>query len=427
MACVYITCIHAVPHTKDDFLAPPIGFENQKPGAILRLRPLPRNSLAAFSPIPHNLKNVYQILYRTTNDLGQPDSTLTTLLVPFNANTSRLLSYQAMIDTPSLDCMPSRALRTGYGLKGFLTQAELLFIDTLLDRGWYVSTPDYEGSRAAFGCGVIAGQALLDSIRAVLASTTQTKIDPQAETQLWGYSGGALATGWAVQLHYSYAPELKIVGAAMGGTPVNLNATLNSVNRTPYAGIAISGIIGLTHANPDLAAYIDTILRPDKKEAFYKAKELCLTGLLLHHAFDNIDSYIALHDYRNAPIARKALEDNVMGRRDTPTIPLYMYHARYDLAVPFAPAVDLYTHWCEKGARIQFVEDTLSGHGVLFVTGTANAIIYLQDRFNGVPLRDGCSSRRTISSLMDPGARAVFGKMLWDDLKALLGLALGPR
>lgn len=348
--------------SKDAFYKPPSGFEKQKPGAILRTRSLPPDSLAAFSALPQNLESVYQILYRTTDALGQPDATVTTLMVPHNANASRLVSYQVMMDSPSPDCSPSHVLQKGDGLKGLITQAELLFMDTLLERGWYVNTADYEGSKAAFAAGTMAGQALLDALRAVLASGSQTKIKANADVQLWGYSGGALASGWAVQLQPTYAPELKIIGTAMGGTPVNLNATLNAVNKTPLTGFVMSGINGLANSNPDLAAYIDTIIRPEKKKAFYKAKDLCLTGLLLNYAFQDMGSYVTRPDYTNAPIAKKVLEANIMGRTDTPTIPLFMYHAKHDQAVPYAPAADLYSHWCKKGATIQFVKDDLSEH-----------------------------------------------------------------
>jgi hypothetical protein len=50
----------------------------------------------------------------------------------------------------------------------------------------------------------------------VLSSGEFTQINPEAKAQLWGYSGGGLASGWAAQLHSTYAPELDIVGAVLG-------------------------------------------------------------------------------------------------------------------------------------------------------------------------------------------------------------------
>jgi hypothetical protein len=40
-----------------------------------------------------------------------------------------------------------------------------------------------------------------------------------------GYSGGAIATGWAAALQGNYAPELNVKGWSAGGTPANLTGT----------------------------------------------------------------------------------------------------------------------------------------------------------------------------------------------------------
>lgn len=337
---LWVSLATAAPHgkvvlspSKDPFYQPPKGYEKETPGTILRSRTLGAKSLAAFSAFPQNIANAYQFLYRTTDALGNPDATVTTLMVPHNANASRLVSYQVMQDSASTDCNPSHVLQKGEGLKGVITQAELLFMDTLLERGWYVNTADYEGSKASFTVGAMAGHAVLDAIRAVLASGNLTKVKSDAQVQLWGYSGGALASGWAAQLQPGYASELKIIGAALGGTPVDLNATLTAVGGGPFAGLAPSGINGLANQYPELAAYVDSILLPKKKKEFYKAKDLCLAQAALHYAFQNMDSYVTRPDYTNAPIAKKILEESVMGRADTPTIPLFMYHAEHDEVV----------------------------------------------------------------------------------------------
>ncbi|KAI8086674.1 putative secretory lipase [Halteromyces radiatus] len=430
---IFLNSVTAAPYKKgvlspsdDPFYQPPSGFEKEKPGTILKSRLLPPKSLAAFSVFPQNIKNVYQFLYRTTDALGEPITTVTTLMVPYNADPSKLVTYQIMQDSPSTGCSPSQVLRKGDGLKGIISQGELLFIDTLLARGWYVNTADYEGSKAAFTVGAMAGHGILDSVRAVLHSSNQTKIQPDADIQIWGYSGGALASGWATQLQPTYAPELNIIGAALGGTPVDLNATLNAVSGTVFAGLAPSGIIGLSQQYPDVAKYVDSILVPEKKEAFYKAKELCLSELVANYAFQKMSSYVTRPDYTNAPVAKKAMEANVMGHASVPKFPLFMYHAEHDEVVPYAPAANLYTNWCKRGANIQFVKDELSEHLVLYVTGAANAINFLENRFKGVAVETGCSSRTTVTSALDPGALEVFGEAIWNALDGLLGLPIGP-
>ncbi|CAO3690933.1 unnamed protein product [Umbelopsis ramanniana] len=414
----------AVQPENDAFYTPPSGYENAALGSILRTRPVP-NSLAAFSLLPQNIAAAYQILYRTSDSSGNAQATVTTVIEPHNANASRVLSYQVAEDSAWEACAPSYVLQKGSSLSGVATQAELLVMDAALSRGWYVVTPDYEGPNASFTAGLQAGHATLDSIRAVLASKNVTGVNPNADVALWGYSGGALASGWAAELQPTYAPELRILGAALGGTPVDLNATLNAVNKGPFVGLVPAGILGLASQYPELAAYVDSVLIPSKKANFYKAKSQCLAADIIQFLGQDFNSYVNTTNFLNNPIAVKVLNENHMGQY-VPKIPLHMYHAINDEIVPFAPAKALYTQYCSQGANIQFVADELSEHVILLITGAADAILWLQDRFNGVTVAPGCSNRTTATSALDPGALPVFGELLFNDLGALVGLPIGP-
>ncbi|CAO3587365.1 unnamed protein product [Absidia cylindrospora] len=393
----------ALPPKNDPFYKPDAGFENEKPGTILRTRVLPDKSLAAFSALPQNIKGVYQFLYQSTNALGNATATVTTLMVPVNANPTKLVSYQTAEDSPTSDCAPSYTFQKGSGLKG---------------PGSY------------FTVGKNSGNGVLDSIRAVLSTGSQTQLQADAQVQLWGYSGGALASGWAAQLQASYAPELKIIGAALGGTPVNLNATLNAVNKSPFCGLIPAGIHGLSAQYPELSAYIDSVLKPEKKQTFQDAANSCLAPLVLQFAFQDLQDYVTRSDYLNDPIATKVLEENIMGKVGTPKIPLFMYHSSHDEIVPFSPAEDMYNSWCssaDSGTSIEFVQDELSEHGILAISGAANAINFLVDGFDNKARKSGCSKRTTATSALDPGALGVFGKLIWDSLNALLGQPIGPN
>lgn len=109
-------------------------------------------------------------------------------------------------------------------------------------RNWIVIVPDYESSTDAFGAGKQSGQAVLDGIRAFLSSSILPSTMAKPKVALWGYSGGALASGWAASIQGDYAPELEsvLVGAAIGGTPVDLRAIAYHTN----GGIA-AGLIGM--------------------------------------------------------------------------------------------------------------------------------------------------------------------------------------
>ncbi|KAJ2956542.1 hypothetical protein NQZ79_g7632 [Umbelopsis isabellina] len=408
----------------DPFYSPPAGYESTAPGTILRTRLVP-NKLAAFSAFPQNLANAWQILYRTTDSNGNAQATVTTVMEPHNADPTKLLSYQVAEDSSYAACAPSYTLQQGAGLDGIVTQVELLLMDAALDRGWYVVTPDYEGPDSSFTVGMQAGQATLDSIRAVLASSNVTNVQANASVALWGYSGGALASGWAAELQPTYAPELKILGAALGGTPVDLNATLQAVNKGPFVGLVPAGILGLATQNPDLQTYIDSILIPSKKDAFYKAKSQCLAGDILDFVFQDVNTYVNKTDFLNDPVAVKVLNENHMGKY-VPKIPLHMYHAIHDEVVPFPPAQALYQQYCAQGVSIQFTTDELSEHVILMITGSASALLWLEARFSGTEVTPGCSNTTVATSALDPGALQVFGELIFNDLGDLIGKPIGP-
>jgi hypothetical protein len=212
-----------IPPAQDPFYRPPPGYENAAPGTILASRPAPAK-LEILNLIPINIKQVTQLLYRTTNALGEPEVTVTTVLVPDNASYDKVVNYQVAEDSGGqINCAPSYTLQTGsQALYAGTGDVEMLLIIGALNEGWIVNTPDWEGPNSTFIEGFQAGQATLDSVRAVLSSGNITGVEKDAKVNMWGYSGGALASEWAMELQASYAPELKFVGAAIGGVTPNV-------------------------------------------------------------------------------------------------------------------------------------------------------------------------------------------------------------
>lgn len=214
----------------------------QPPGSILDYRSLPLTK-RTLDHIPGNARAVFQIRYRTTGPLGESQAAVTTLIVPENANVDRHLSWQRAYSATQNKCSPSYILQDYVVDHRHLDTAP---IAVALERGWYVSVPDHEGPEAAFGSGIQAGQATLDSVRAVMASSHFSDILFNARTAMYGYSDGAIATERAAEMQPTYAPELNIVGAAAGALIPNLTATIQAINRSPYAGFIALGLVHTT-------------------------------------------------------------------------------------------------------------------------------------------------------------------------------------
>ena len=73
----------------DPFYQPPDGWESKKVGTILRSRKVNINTL-----VKDNLKEAWQLLYRTTyRSDDEPTTTVTTIMVPHNAQNDSLVLY----------------------------------------------------------------------------------------------------------------------------------------------------------------------------------------------------------------------------------------------------------------------------------------------------------------------------------------------
>lgn len=95
----------------DPFYFAPKGWEDKKPGDVLRSRKV---DLAFLQINKINYKEVYQVLYRTTGAYeNEPAATVTTIIVPHNAQKNKLVNYLVYTDANGAKCAPSYSMRFG--------------------------------------------------------------------------------------------------------------------------------------------------------------------------------------------------------------------------------------------------------------------------------------------------------------------------
>ncbi|ORZ17142.1 secretory lipase-domain-containing protein [Absidia repens] len=405
----YLTWVGVFAHSvqlpsTDPFYVPEAGFENEPPGKILRSRILPKNSLASLSPSnPKNIRTIYQLLYRTNDGLNLPVASVTTLIIPEGANLSRVVSFATAEDSTSPDCAPSYTFQLEMNPKNVWAQSEALHMNAILDQGWCIMMTDYESPKGFFGVGAMEGHAILDGIRAVLSSEKLTRLRPNADVQMWGYSGGALATSWAAQLQASYAPELIILGTAIGGIPVDQNATFNLIQGSVWNVMTFSVFHSYEKQYPDVASYMNTILRPELRAKYEHISNFCLSTADLatidtvsaHSQALDMRTYVTRPDYLNDPIVKRHLETNRVGQMDTPIMPIYMFVAEKDETVSYKDVLNLYTKWCSSGANIQFAKDRSATHTSLLRAAGPSVIRFLERVFDKADRDAGCHSITT--------------------------------
>ena len=417
------------PPSSDSFYGVPADLDSVKPGSIIRHRS-PPNPIAAFGSFGVNLEATHQILYRTTDAHDNATATVVTVLVPHGADMGKVLSYQVAQDSASPDCAPSYALQlesaTGPDLGTLATQAELLLMEAALEQGWVVIVPDFEGPHGAYLANLLAGHATLDGIRAALQSGSFTGVASKASVAMWGYSGGSQATNFAAELHASYAPELDIVGAAVGGTVPNITTVVTTINKGPFAGFIPTGVLGLSAEYPALKAEIDKHLLPQYADRFRKPLKQCLVANAVEFAFNDVVGMLDDREFMfNNPIAVEVLIQNALGRA-TPKIPLFWYKSVHDEISPVADSDALVDHYCSQGATIEYVRDLASEHATEAAIGAPKALAWLRDVLDGNIPEKGCSTETKLSSLFDPATIAVVPKFILDALFDLIGKPVGP-
>ncbi|KAE8395922.1 secretory lipase-domain-containing protein [Aspergillus alliaceus] len=364
-------------------------WRTSKPGAILKTRNVTIGSLTG---LPTSLGSAHQLLYRTTNGRGQPSYAVTTVLIPLNAKLDRLLSYQIAYDSPNPDCVPSYDLQFGASTSGDDSVIELsLLAQTFLTAGIPVSMPDYEGIESAYTVGPQAAYGVLDSLRAVLSSTDVTGMNSAAKTTLFGYSGGAFASEWAGELQSSYAPDVKIAGAAIGGVPVNNTKSFFTIDGTKHSGLLVGGLNGVANAFPPVARYIKDHLRPEYEPLFNLAKATCIASI-----FDPAYGYVP--QLANKTIS--AFFDNgwslvdefaplldsifVMGQHGVPDFPIFMYQGTADETVGgFGDVGDLVEQFCQNGAIVEYAKVENADHIPALFRGFHRAKSFLMGVYDG--------------------------------------------
>ncbi len=403
----------------------------KKPGELIAAR---RVHVAALSVIPVNV-DAWQISYRSTNTRGEPIPALATLLKPkgpAKPGPSKLVSWQSAEDSTAMYCAPSYALQQG-SIPGQLTGSvdssyEVLQITSLVGAGWSVVIPDHQGPESAFAAGPLAGRITLDGIRGA-RDFAPLGLKNDLRVGLMGYSGGAIATGWAAELHEAYAPELPIVGAAEGGVPADIRALVDLADRNAASGLIMAGIIGVSREYPELERFLRRHMNPLGTALLASKNPLCLTYQAALAPFVNIKGLVNLPgDPLDHPVPRKVLGKLRMGET-TPDFPMFIYQSNPDWIAPVGPVNELVRTYCGDGASVRYVRDHFSEHITLAVEGFAPAIVWLRDRLDGKPAQSGCTTSDQGSMALDPATWRAFVNLVGNNLALAINQQLGnpPR
>ena len=374
------------------------------PGTVLKTRSF-RYHLFGFP----TLLETTQLLYRSTSQTGKPTVNVTSIIKPpIQFDKTKVISYQSAYDSLNRNDQPSYAISGGLRLGGVVPNVEAAVFGPFIAEGYTVIVPDTEGQRADFAAGPEYGMNTLDSIRAAFNSSS---IPKNSRVAMLGYSGGAIATGWAAELAPTYASDVdaRMIGAAIGGVLVDPAHNLHYVEGTGFwAGVMAMALVGIARAfeiETELARY----LSPNGARIFHEMQSASIVNVLGQYPGLKWQDLVS-HKYptpESLPLFVECANKLIMGT-GTPTIPMFIGQGANG-ALEGTPgdkagigagdgvmiAGDVRTlarDYCARGTKVHYEQYDALSHIWSVPIWLLDSIAWIKQRFAGVPAPDNCSS-----------------------------------
>ncbi|HEX3898187.1 MAG TPA: lipase family protein [Mycobacteriales bacterium] len=368
-------------------------------GTALKERSVTLGLVTSATPLPAE-----QILYRTTDALGKPALSVTTVVLPLTATVlPKVAAYLSFYDALTQLCDPSYTLRGGDAgsLNESTAEIEQALVESLRASGDIVTIPDFEDERVDYVAGTESGMSALDGITATLSVLGLSNATPIG---LMGYSGGSIAADWASELAPQYAPHLDLVGTAMGGIPVDLAHNLRYINGSAsWSDVMPASMVGITRSfHIRFAKYLS---RYGKKIVAAESHE-CIgqfQGAYPHLTVEQLLKPRYADVYR-IPIFRRTLNKLIMGSAPGhPAEPMLMVAGNVDGTgdgvMVEQDEQQLAYEYCHQGVPVEFEQLKKLDHDNAGVAFFPQGIAYLQARFSGGPTESNCSTIQRGNSL----------------------------
>lgn len=392
--CAVVPAAHANPEDfglppfkYSEFYIPPSPLPAGKPGDILKAEPM--DFSRAITKPPRGTIG-WRVMYLSTSALGKPIAVTGTVLlnpniVPKEGVDNRpIVSYGNEAQGLGDNCAVSRLL--WYGHTG-----EIALWSDLIRAGYAVASTDYEGLGTpdvhTFGVNVSGAHTMLDMLRAA-RNLEQAHLPKNGPLGLFGYSQGAGAATMAAELQPTYAPDLKITAAAMGGAPINPVSVSRNADGAFFASINFGASVGYDTAYPELD--LDSFLNAKGLAMKKKVYGSCIE-MIFPMAGARSKSYLKPGmDPLKDPRWLARFKENTPGDHPPLGYPVYYYHALWDEASPFRDAVTLRRKWCDGGTDLRFVEVLGLEHVSTGPVWVPQAAKWLAARFEGKPDPGNC-------------------------------------
>jgi hypothetical protein len=213
---------------------------------------------------------------------------------------------------------------------------------------------------------------------------------------LFGYSGGSIGGEWASELAPSYAPELNIVGTAIGGIPVHLAHNTRYVNGSDtWSGVMPAVLVSLGRA---FGLKINKFASKYGKQVMAEVQDQCIGSFNGNYPGLKIQQLLKkkYHAFLKVRPFAKTINKLIMGSvPGHPLMPMYMGVGNADGTgdhVMIVKDVQGLAHeYCSEGVPVQLKVYDGAEHTQAGLQFFPAALSFLSDRFAGLPFTGNCA------------------------------------
>ena len=384
----------------EEFYNAPEELTTTKNGQLIQYRPTTLNLNVTLPSY-----KAWKVMYQSETQKEEPKAVTGTVITPtakWTGKGSRPV-VTIGIGTQGLgpQCAPSKQMEAG-------TEYDGTAVIGALKAGYAVVVTDYQGytngTVPAYSDGKSEANDVLDIARAA-REVPESGITESNPVIAWGYSIGGQAVSWAGEIQPTYAPDVKLIGVATGGTPANLQALAVFSNGAVGAGFAVDGLLGLQNAYalgepPHLNAFSFISLKGVTESM--KANKECAIQTLAEfndHKFEEISKEGKSLEQVEAerPEVKQIFEEQTLGTKPI-NVPVYHYHGLEDEFVPVAPDAELHYKWCELGVKDDF-QLYPGDHLLTDPTAVPTVVKWIEERVAGKTAPSTCGQHKAGAKL----------------------------
>ncbi|QKG21426.1 lipase family protein [Actinomadura verrucosospora] len=373
------------------------------PGDLLACRPAKLTNIPGDVPM-----HAWKVRYVSTDAQGQKIAVSGTVAVPdaeWKGGGSRpTVAFNPGTLGSGLQCAFSKQLAGQY-----VDMYEGGNLQLMLKAGYAVAATDgvgyLDGQVHTYMVGANAGHALLDIVRTSRQIPGGT-LKADGDVGISGYSEGGAAALWGAQLAASYAPELKVVGAAAGGVPGDLKLTAKQLNGSLFAGFLADALVGLHAAHPEMP--FDDLMNDKGQQAIKDVKSNCLYGTLAVFLGAKVENFSKQGLSLDQIYALKGPDGtswgDIVDRQrlgvdiGTPSsnakykigFPVFQYRGWLEEIIPHETEDGTHAAYCSAGINTTWKNTYPTEHLSTDWGAAGDVTNFLGDRFAGKPAQSNC-------------------------------------